>query len=178
MRVRRSCHTPASGLKSTPLSKDTRALGSLSHSPSAQASAFGFSTRRDTASPVKACNVEGMRPGAVVVDMARGALGGNVEGSRPDETLVTPGGVTIVGADNLAATMPAGASTAYARNIAALLAQLVTDGALAIDLTDEIQAGVVITHGGHVVHPGTIRLLEAAAPAAPARPITESGEER
>jgi NAD(P) transhydrogenase subunit alpha len=122
--------------------------------------------------------IEAMRPGSVVLDLARSDLGGNVEGSRPDETVVTPGGVTIVGADNLAATMPAGASTAYARNIAALLAQLVTDGALAIDLTDEIQAGVVITHGGRVVHPGTIRLLEAAAPAGPARPVAESGAER
>jgi NAD(P) transhydrogenase subunit alpha len=112
--------------------------------------------------------VAAMRPGSVVVDMAAGDLGGNVEGSRPDETVVTAAGVTIVGAGNLAATMPAGASTAYARNVAALLAQLVVDGSLAIDLTDEIQAGVVITHGGQVVHPGTIHVLEAPPPEAPA----------
>ena len=36
---------------------------------------------------------------------------------------------------------------------------MVADGALAIDLTDEIQAGVVITHDGAVVQPATAALL-------------------
>ena len=49
---------------------------------------------------------------------------------------------------NLAASMPAAASAAYARNVSPLLLHLVEDGALAIDPTDEIQAGVVITHDG------------------------------
>ncbi|HVQ95596.1 MAG TPA: NAD(P) transhydrogenase subunit alpha [Mycobacteriales bacterium] len=121
-----------------------------------------------------------MRPGSVVLDLAASDLGGNVEGSRPDETLLTASGVTVVGAGNLAATMPTGASAAYARNIAALLAHLVVDGALAIDRTDEIQAGVVIAHGGRVVHPGTIRLLEATAPAGanPALATTAPGADR
>jgi NAD(P) transhydrogenase subunit alpha len=41
-----------------------------------------------------------------------------------------------------------------------LLAGLVHDGALTIDLDDEIQAGVVITHDGRVIHPGVAALLE------------------
>jgi NAD(P) transhydrogenase subunit alpha len=59
--------------------------------------------------------------------------------------------------------MPAAASAAYSHNIAALLAELVRDGALTIDLTDEIQAGVVITHQGTVVHPAVAALLGSPA---------------
>jgi H+-translocating NAD(P) transhydrogenase subunit alpha len=36
---------------------------------------------------------------------------------------------------------------------------MVADGALAIDPADDIQAGVVITHGGTVIHPATAALL-------------------
>jgi NAD(P) transhydrogenase subunit alpha len=49
--------------------------------------------------------------------------------------------------------MPAAASVAFSHNVAALLLHIVDDGALLIDLADEIQAGVVITHDGEVVHP-------------------------
>jgi NAD(P) transhydrogenase subunit alpha len=57
--------------------------------------------------------------------------------------------------------MPTSASNAYARNISALLLHLLNDGELHIDLDDEIQRGVVITHGGSVVQPATAKLLEA-----------------
>jgi NAD(P) transhydrogenase subunit alpha len=87
------------------------------------------------------------------------ALGGNVTGSRPGETLVTGNGVTIVGADNLPATVPTAASNAYSRNISALLLHMTKDGALTIDTSDEIQAGVVIAHDGKVVHEGVASLL-------------------
>jgi NAD(P) transhydrogenase subunit alpha len=73
---------------------------------------------------------------------------------------VSRNGVTIVGAGDLASRMASAASAAYARNISALLQHLVTDGALRIDLDDEITAGVVVTHGGKVVHPATAALLE------------------
>jgi NAD(P) transhydrogenase subunit alpha len=103
--------------------------------------------------------VKAMSAGSVVVDMASGPLGGNVAGSVPGETTVTGNGVTVIGAANLPASMPTAASAAYARNVATLLLHMVADGALAIDLTDDIQAGVVITHAGMVVHPATAALL-------------------
>src|SRR4249920_1130500 len=103
--------------------------------------------------------IKAMPAGSVVVDMASGPLGGNVAGSVPGETVVTGNGVTVIGAANLAASMPTAASTAYARNVTTLLLHMVADGALAIDLTDDIQAGVVITHAGMVVHPATAALL-------------------
>jgi NAD(P) transhydrogenase subunit alpha len=105
--------------------------------------------------------IKAMRPGSVIVDLGASELGGNAHGSRPGETVVSESGVTIVGADNLPATMPAAASSSYARNITALLLHMLVDGALVIDPTDEIQAGVLVTHRGAVVHPGTARLLRA-----------------
>ncbi len=103
--------------------------------------------------------IKAMSPGSVIVDMGASPLGGNVTGSRPGETLVTGNGVTIIGADNLPATVPTAASNAYSRNISALLLHMTKDGALAIDTSDEIQAGVVIAHDGKVVHEGVASLL-------------------
>lgn len=103
--------------------------------------------------------VKSMSPGSVVVDMAASPLGGNVAGSKPDATIVSGNGVTVIGAGNLAATVPTASSTAFARNVSSLLLHMVADGALDIDTSDEIQAGVVITHGGSVVHAATAALL-------------------
>jgi NAD(P) transhydrogenase subunit alpha len=44
--------------------------------------------------------------------------------------------------------------------MSALLLHMVRDGALVIDTSDEIQAGVVVTHDGKVVHPAVAKLLE------------------
>jgi NAD(P) transhydrogenase subunit alpha len=107
-----------------------------------------------------------MPAGAVIVDMGAGPLGGNVAGSVPGETVVTGNGVTIIGAGQLAASVPGASSAFLSRNIATLLLHLVKDGELAIDPDDEIQAGVVITHDGAVIQPATAALLAEAAQAA------------
>ncbi|HEX4834417.1 MAG TPA: NAD(P) transhydrogenase subunit alpha [Trebonia sp.] len=114
--------------------------------------------------------VKAMAPGSVIVDMGASPLGGNVAGSRPGESIVTGNGVTIIGAQNLASTVPTAASNAYSRNISALLLAMTSGAgeggpALAIDTADEIQAGVVVAHGGQVVHPAVARLLGGARPA-------------
>lgn len=100
-----------------------------------------------------------LKPGSVVVDLASGPLGGNVAGSVPEETVVTEHGVVVVGAGNLPSRMPRAASTAFSRNVCALLATFVKDGRLQLDLTDEVLAGVVITHQGEVVHPRVLERL-------------------
>jgi NAD(P) transhydrogenase subunit alpha len=110
--------------------------------------------------------LKAMSAGAVVVDMGSGPLGGNVAGSVPGETIVTGNGVTVIGAGNLAASVPGASSAFLARNIATLLLYMVKDGALAIDPSDEIQAGVVITHDGAVIHPATAALLAESTPGA------------
>jgi len=112
--------------------------------------------------------VQKMRPGSVLLDMAASALGGNVELSKPGETVVTDNLVTILAPENLPATMPIGASQFYARNISALLLQLVTDGALNLDPADEIAGPVTITHGGELRSDAVKKLLNPA-PAAEAR---------
>src|SRR5579872_3627320 len=106
--------------------------------------------------------IKQMTSGAVIVDMGASALGGNVSGSVPGERQVTANGVTIIGAENLATTVPTAASNAYSRNISALLLHMTTDGQLAIDSADEIQAGVLISHGGTVVSPAVAALLGTA----------------
>jgi H+-translocating NAD(P) transhydrogenase subunit alpha len=103
--------------------------------------------------------IKTMAAGSVIVDMGASALGGNVAGSRPGETIITGNGITIIGADNLPASMPTAASNAYSRNITALLEYLTAEGALAIDTSDEVQAGVVITHAGRVVQEAVAALL-------------------
>jgi H+-translocating NAD(P) transhydrogenase subunit alpha len=103
--------------------------------------------------------VKAMAAGSVIVDMGSSPLGGNVTGSRPGQIVVTDNGVTIVGADNLPATMPTAASNAYSRNVSSLLEYMTKDGVLVIDPSDEIQAGVVITHDGKVVNEAVAGLL-------------------
>jgi NAD(P) transhydrogenase subunit alpha len=104
--------------------------------------------------------VRAMRPGAVIVDMAAGPLGGNCELSKAGETILTDGGVTIVAPENLPASMPASASQFYARNISALLLGMVKDDALHLDLSDEVTAATVMTHGGAVVSEPVKKLLQ------------------
>ncbi len=97
--------------------------------------------------------IKEMASGSVIVDMGASELGGNVTGSVPGQTIVTENGITIVGAAGLPSSMPAAASAMYARNVSALLFHLVKDGELALDAEDELQAGVIITRDGNVVHP-------------------------
>ena len=110
---------------------------------------------------VSAGALAAMQPGSVVVDLAASEFGGNVDGSLPETTTVTDNGVTVIGAGNLPAGVPKAASTAYARNLVALLAHLVRDGALALDPDDPITAGVLVTHDGDIVHPAVRALIGA-----------------
>ena len=103
-----------------------------------------------------------MKSGSVLVDMAASGLGGNVELSKAGETIVTDNLVTIIAPENLPASMPIGSSQFYARNISALLLQLLTDGALNLDPADEIAGPVTITHGGEIRSEAVKKLLAPA----------------
>jgi NAD(P) transhydrogenase subunit alpha len=90
--------------------------------------------------------------GSVIVDLAVEA-GGNVEGSRPEETVLTPNGVKIIGPANMPSRIAADASQLYARNLLSFLALLVTDKELKIDTADEIIKATLLTENGAVVNP-------------------------
>jgi NAD(P) transhydrogenase subunit alpha len=109
---------------------------------------------------VSASGLAAMQPGSVVIDLAASELGGNVEGSVPETTTITDNGVTVIGAGNLPSSVPKAASTAYARNVVALLAHLVRDGRVVLDPDDNITAGVLVTQDGDIVRPAVRALLE------------------
>jgi len=114
---------------------------------------------------VTADAVARMKSGSVILDMAASALGGNCELSVAGQTIESPNGVTIIAPENLPASMPAGASAFYARNISALLLGMVKDGNLNLDFDDEVTKSTVITHGGSVVSEAVKKLLEPASTA-------------
>jgi proton-translocating NAD(P)+ transhydrogenase subunit alpha len=101
--------------------------------------------------------VAGMAPGSVIVDLAA-ERGGNCELTRADER-VSAHGVTILGPTNLASTVPYHASQMYAKNITTFLLHLLKDGAIRLDLDDEITRETLVTHGGEVVHPRVKELV-------------------
>lgn len=55
------------------------------------------------------------KPGSVFVDLAASDLGGNVAGSKPDQTVKTDSGAQIIGAGNLASELATSASEMFAK---------------------------------------------------------------
>jgi NAD(P) transhydrogenase subunit alpha len=97
--------------------------------------------------------IDAMEPGTVIVDLAA-ETGGNVEGSKPGEVVVTSGGVRIWGGKDVPSQLPFHASSLYSRNVVNLLTLMTTgtkDGApvaLNLDFADEIINASAVTHGG------------------------------
>jgi H+-translocating NAD(P) transhydrogenase subunit alpha len=101
-----------------------------------------------------------MRPGSVIIDLAAES-GGNCTRTRVDE-VVHHNGVTILGPSNLPGTLPFHASQMYSRNVLALAQHLVSEGALKLDLDDEITRECLVTHDGEVVHARARTVLAGA----------------
>ena len=103
--------------------------------------------------------VRSMKPGSVIYDLAA-ETGGNVEGSRPGET-VEVGGVKIVGARNIASRVAPAASILYAKNLLNFVQLLVDPKTkeLTINTDDELVRGTLLTRDGQLVH----EALKAAA---------------
>ncbi len=93
-----------------------------------------------------------MRSGSVIVDLAAEA-GGNVEGCVAGEA-VRRHGVTIIGARNLARSLPADASALFSRNLLNFLSAFwdKETGAVVLPDDDELVKGIRLTRGGKVVH--------------------------
>ena len=97
--------------------------------------------------------VKSMKPGSVIIDIAAGKGpngGGNCPISEADKTVVKHG-VTIVGDTNLPALVAADASALYARNVFDFLKLIINkDGALHVDMEDDIVAACLMAQGGEV----------------------------
>jgi H+-translocating NAD(P) transhydrogenase subunit alpha len=106
-----------------------------------------------------------MSRGSVIVDLAA-ERGGNVEVTKPGETIVE-NGVTVIGPINLPATVPNHSSQMYGRNIVTFLKNMMTkEGALNIDLNDEITRDSLVVRDGEIVNARVQELLGATTPAA------------
>ena len=95
--------------------------------------------------------VSAMASGSVIVDLAA-ERGGNCELTKGNETVVSHG-VTIIGQENLPATVPYHASQMYSKNIATFLLHLVKKGELTLDMEDEITKETMLIRDGQIVHP-------------------------
>ena len=100
----------------------------------------------------------GLRPGTVIVDLAA-ERGGNCALTQPGQR-VDVDGLQILGPMNVASQVPVHASQMYARNISTFLLHLVKDGALRLDMEDEITRETLVARDGKIVHPRMLELLE------------------
>jgi NAD(P) transhydrogenase subunit alpha len=93
--------------------------------------------------------VKAMKPGSVIVDLAA-PQGGNCPLTESGKTVVKHG-VTLIGETNVPALVAADASALYARNLLDFLKLIITkEGALNIDLDDDIVAACLMTQAGEV----------------------------
>ena len=104
--------------------------------------------------------VDGMKAGAVIVDLAA-ETGGNCELTKPGETWVH-NNVTIVGPLGLPSMGAQHASEMYARNLFNFAALFIADGAIKLDWADELIAKTCLTHAGEIKHEATKKLVEGA----------------
>jgi len=101
---------------------------------------------------ISKAQLETMRPGSVIVDLAAEA-GGNVEGTVGGKT-VEISGVKVIGASNLARGLAADSSALYARNLFNFLSAFwdKEHGRPLLPDDDEIVKGIRLTQGGKVVN--------------------------
>lgn len=97
--------------------------------------------------------IDRMMPGSVIVDMAC-STGGNVEGAKLFEEVVTDNGVIIMSGDLLERQVPYDASKMLSGNFTAFLTHFYDKEAkeFKVNLDDEILRGCLLTQGGRIIH--------------------------
>jgi NAD(P) transhydrogenase subunit alpha len=94
-----------------------------------------------------------MSPGAVIIDLAA-ETGGNVEGSKPGEIVITPQGVRIWGGKDVPSQLATHASMLFSRNVVNLMLLMtkIVDGKptgeVIPDFSDEIIDAATVTNNG------------------------------
>ena len=92
-----------------------------------------------------------MRPGSVVVDLAVDQ-GGNCFGVKSGETTIRKG-VKIIGASNIACSVPNHASALYSRNLISLIEPQIKEGKFDLNINDELIAGSLLSLKGEIRFP-------------------------
>jgi NAD(P) transhydrogenase subunit alpha len=110
-----------------------------------------------------------MKPGAVIVDMGAEG-GGNCEGTKAGET-VRVGPATLIGPVNLPSRLAEQASELYSKNILNLLEQIIKDGKVTLDMTDEVIAKTLATHNGAITAEPVREAVEGPSSGQPAAPV-------
>jgi NAD(P) transhydrogenase subunit alpha len=107
---------------------------------------------------ISKAQVEGMKAGSVIVDLAAEG-GGNTEYTQPGET-VQVGQVTIVAPLNVPSLLGEHASELYSKNQLNLLELMIKDKELKLDWDDEIIAKTALTHGGEIKNEAARKVIE------------------
>jgi NAD(P) transhydrogenase subunit alpha len=107
---------------------------------------------------ISKAQVDGMKAGAVIVDLAAEG-GGNCEYTKPGET-VRVGQVTVVGPLNVPSMLGEHASELYAKNQFNLIELFLKDKAINLDWTDEVIAKTALTHAGEIKNEAAKKAVE------------------
>ena len=103
--------------------------------------------------------VKEMKPGSAIVDISIDQ-GGNCE-ITPPGTVEVKHSVTLIGIKNLPGLLPTSSTWMFSQNVYNLLSYLIKDGKIYLDIDDEIVKSALTTHGGKVVHQGTLEAFAA-----------------
>ncbi|MEJ2645329.1 MAG: Re/Si-specific NAD(P)(+) transhydrogenase subunit alpha [Gammaproteobacteria bacterium] len=107
---------------------------------------------------IPAAMVEGMKSGAVIIDLAAEG-GGNCELTQPGEQ-IEHGGVIIYGPLNVPSQLAVHASEMYAKNLLNFLTPMIKEGDFVPDWEDQVIAESVLTRDGEIRHEPTRQLVE------------------
>ncbi len=107
---------------------------------------------------ISKAQVDGMKPGAVIIDLAAEG-GGNCEYTQPGES-VPVGQVTVVGPLNVPSMLGEHASELYAKNQYNLIELFLKNGEINLDWSDEVLAKTVLTHAGEIKNEAAKKAVE------------------
>lgn len=118
--------------------------------------------------------VAAMKPGSVVIDLAA-ERGGNCDLTVPDEKIVSPNGVTIVGYTDFPSRMAAQASMLYATNVRHMVSDLTPakDGVIVHNMDDDVIRGATVTKAGEITYPPPPPKIQAIAAQKPKEKVKE-----
>ena len=102
--------------------------------------------------------VNDMQPGSCIIDMAA-ENGGNCELTKPNE-IINHKNIIIDGTLNLPAQVPYHASQMLSKNISKLLLEIIIDGKINYDLSNDITNGCLVTHEKKIIHEMTKNIIE------------------